>query len=94
MRSAVIDANGLVVNVIVTVGPADKIHGFTLVQTDTGNIGDTYNAARDVFVKPQPFPSWVLDAATLVWKAPVMYPNDGLNYYWDEPSRSWLLGRN
>lgn len=42
MRSAVVGATGLVVNVIVTDGPTDKIEGFTLVESDVANIGDTF----------------------------------------------------
>ena len=41
MRTAVLDASGLVVNVIVTDGPADKIEGFTLVESEVANIGDS-----------------------------------------------------
>ena len=52
-------------------------------------VGYTYNAVRDAFIAPQPFPSWVLDDATCQWKAPVPMPTDGQRYSWDEANQSW-----
>lgn len=53
MRSAVVDATGLVVNVIVTDGPADEVEGCTLVESDVANIGDSF---VDGVLVPQPQP--------------------------------------
>ena len=53
-------------------------------------IGYTFDAGRDAFIPPQPYPSWVLDEATCRWDAPVPYPTDGKQYYWDEPTTSWV----
>jgi hypothetical protein len=53
-------------------------------------IGYTYDAGRDAFITPQPYASWVLDEATCRWEAPVPMPQDGKNYYWDEPTVSWI----
>ena len=47
-------------------------------------IGFTYDAGRDAFIPPQPYPSWVLDEATCNWNAPVAYPTDGKQYRWDD----------
>jgi len=44
----------------------------------------TYDAVRDAFIPPQPYPSWILDEATCQWQAPVPYPSDGNNYVWHE----------
>lgn len=52
-------------------------------------IGFTYDEARDAFIPPSPFPSWLLDEATLSWQAPVPYPEDGAAYYWNEATQSW-----
>lgn len=52
-------------------------------------IGFTYDAGRDAFVAPQPFPSWVLDD-NADWQAPVPMPTDGKMYRWDEPTLSWI----
>jgi hypothetical protein len=51
-------------------------------------IGFTYDSDADVFIKPSPYKSWVLDN-NYDWQAPVAYPTDGANYYWDEDSISW-----
>lgn len=53
-------------------------------------IGYAYDAGRDAFIPPQPFPSWVLDEQTCLWVAPVSMPNDGGFYGWDEQSMSWV----
>jgi hypothetical protein len=54
-------------------------------------IGCTYDSARDAFIPPQPFPSWVLNEETCQWDAPVAMPEDGQRYYWDEATTSWVV---
>ena len=54
-------------------------------------IGFTYDEARDAFIPPQPFESWVLDEDTCLWVAPLPYPEDGAAYYWNEELFSWEL---
>jgi hypothetical protein len=53
-------------------------------------IGYIYDAQRDAFIPPQPFPSWVLNEDTCQWNAPVAMPDDGKIYNWDESSNAWL----
>lgn len=60
------------------------------IRKNYAGIGFTYDAGRDAFIPPQPFPSWVLDEATCGWGAPVAYPTDGKQYRWDEPTVSWV----
>jgi hypothetical protein len=52
-------------------------------------IGGSFDAVNDVFIAVKPYPSWVLDA-NFDWKAPVPYPTDGGNYYWDEENLTWV----
>lgn len=52
--------------------------------------GYTYDPDRDVFIPPQPFPSWTLNETTLRWDAPSVYPDDAKDYNWDEESLSWV----
>lgn len=52
-------------------------------------IGYTYDAERDAFIPPQPFPSWALNEDTCLWDAPVAKPDDGKRYRWDEDTCSW-----
>jgi hypothetical protein len=54
-------------------------------------IGFNYDAQRDAFIAPQPFPSWALDEATCQWEAPAPYPQDGQRHTWDESTLSWVL---
>lgn len=50
--------------------------------------GMTYDAENDAFIPVKPFDSWVLDAETFQWKAPVAQP-EGF-YDWDEESLTWV----
>jgi len=57
-------------------------------------IGYSYDAQRDAFIPPKSFASWVLDENSCLWIAPVNYPDDGKQYYWDEPTTSWVERTN
>jgi hypothetical protein len=52
-------------------------------------IGFSYLHDADVFVVPQPFPSWSLDA-NYDWQAPIERPADGKQYLWDEANQVWV----
>lgn len=52
-------------------------------------IGFLYDAQRDAFIPPKPYPSWVLIEETCRWVAPVAMPTDGV-YFWDEVTTSWI----
>lgn len=57
------------------------------IRKQYAGIGFTYNESADVFVCPQPFPSWTLDT-NFDWQPPVPYPSSG-NYLWDEEGQEW-----
>lgn len=69
--------------------------GGTWIQTSYNNnirkqyagIGYTYDPDADVFIAPQPFPSWTLDQ-NHDWQAPTPKPDD--NHYWDEDNQQWV----
>jgi hypothetical protein len=63
--------------------------GGTPLRGNFAGIGYIYDAAKDVFYPPQPYPSWTLSADYL-WKAPVAMPNDDKRYSWDESKLSWI----
>jgi len=52
-------------------------------------IGYTYDASKDAFIPPQPYPSWTLNEDTCLWEAPVAYPTEGGPYTWNEETQSW-----
>ena len=54
------------------------------------SIGYTYDSSNDVFYKPQPYASWILND-NWVWEAPISYPTDGNFYEWNEETTSWDL---
>jgi hypothetical protein len=51
-------------------------------------IGYSYNSDEDIFVAPQPFPSWTRSGS--FWNAPTPRPEDDKFYTWDEDSLSWI----
>jgi hypothetical protein len=51
--------------------------------------GFTYDAVRDAFIAPQPYPSWTLNESTCKWEPPVECPTDGKPYVWNESTLSW-----
>lgn len=53
-------------------------------------VGYTYDAVRDAFYAPSPFPSWLLNEDTCLWGAPVAHPDDGKSYAWGEDTLSWI----
>jgi hypothetical protein len=54
-------------------------------------IGFTYDAARDAFIPPKPFESWILNEDTCLWESPIPYPQDGESYNWNEADQVWEL---
>ena len=50
-------------------------------------IGFTYDAVKDQFVAPQPFPSWTLDSNN-DWQAPTPKPEG--SFIWDEETLAWV----
>tara|TARA_B100001939_G_scaffold346838_1_gene366708 strand:- start:3716 stop:4114 length:399 start_codon:yes stop_codon:yes gene_type:complete len=57
-------------------------------------VGSIYDEANDVFYRPQPYESWVLDETTWTWQAPIDYPADAdgnIGYIWNEETQSWDL---
>ena len=55
-------------------------------------IGGTYDADKDAFINPQPFPSWSLNTTTCLWEPPTAHPDDWTKQYvWDEPRLQWKV---
>jgi hypothetical protein len=58
------------------------------IRKQYAGIGYTYDANADVFIVPQPYPSWSLDD-NYDWQAPIAKPSEGL-WYWDEEIGNWV----
>jgi hypothetical protein len=50
-------------------------------------IGYFYNTEEDIFVAPQPFPSWTRSGSS--WNPPTPMPIDGKFYIWNEVEFEW-----
>jgi hypothetical protein len=59
------------------------------IRKNYAGVGYTYNQTRDAFISPQPYPSWTLNDDTCRWEAPVVRPDDGEQYRWNEDTTSW-----
>ena len=99
---AELDKNNVVIRVLVgDNNEADEGYqwlidnlGGTWIQTSYNNrirgtyagIGYSYNADEDIFITPQPYPSW--HRVGSFWQAPTPMPSDGI-YSWNEETLSW-----
>ena len=100
---AKIDQNGIVQEVIVAEQEfIDSFEDSSLwIQTSYNHnirkqyagLGYTYDKTNDVFITPQPFPSWSLDS-NFDWQAPVSKPDDGKSYTWNEDTKSWVVPKD
>jgi len=57
-------------------------------------IGYSYNQTRDAFIPPKPYNSWILNETTCLWEAPLVKPDDGQIYNWNETTQQWDLVDN
>ena len=57
------------------------------IRKQYAGIGFSYDPVADVFIAPQPYPSWSLDE-NYDWQAPTPKP-EGLSY-WDEATLTWV----
>ena len=99
---AELDENNVVIRVLVgDNNEADEGYqwlidnlGGTWIQTSYNNrirgtyagIGYSYNADEDIFITPQPYPSWLRVGS--FWEAPTPMPSDGM-YSWNEEDLAW-----
>ena len=101
---AQIDENNIVINVIVVGDEYETMYadwrkefGETYVQTSYNNrirkqyagIGFTYDPVADLFISPQPYPSWTLDE-NYDWQPPIPMPTEEGACVWNEETREWV----
>jgi hypothetical protein len=58
------------------------------IRKQYAGIGYKYDADADVFISPQPYPSWLLDN-NFDWQPPKPMPSEGL-WDWDEEIGDWV----
>jgi hypothetical protein len=58
------------------------------IRKQYAGIGYTYDPVADVFVGPQPYPSWSLDE-NYDWQPPTPMPTEAM-WSWDEATLSWV----
>ena len=65
--------------------------GGTPFRKNYAGLGYKYDQTRDAFIPPKPFNSWILNEETCYWDAPIVYPDDGQRYEWNETNQTWDL---
>ena len=58
------------------------------IRKQYAGIGYKYDANADLFIAPQPYPSWSLDN-NFDWQAPTPRP-EGMDWYWNEEIGNWV----
>ena len=66
-------------------------NGGTPFRKNHAGIGYTYDEDRDAFISKKLYNSWILNEQTCRWEAPVIKPNDGNMYKWNEQIQNWEL---
>lgn len=51
-------------------------------------IGFSYDPILDIFLAPQPYPSWTVSSEELDWVAPTPKPDSGF-WTWNEEALAW-----
>ena len=69
----------------------EHLNDGTPLRKNFANIGYTYDETRDAFIAPKPYPSWTLNETTCQWESPVVKPDDGQTYNWNEENQQWDL---
>lgn len=64
--------------------------GGTPLRKNFASVDFIYDADRDAFYAPSPFPSWVLDEDTCLWEPPIPRPTSGM-FAWDEDALNWKI---
>ena len=82
--------DGFVVNVIVADANFVAQSELNYVLLSRGGIGWTYNSNANVFIAPQPYPSWTLDS-NYNWQPPVPQPPAPPRTYWNEQLQEWIV---
>ena len=59
------------------------------IRKQFAGIGYTYDPTDDVFIAPQPYPSWTLDS-NHDWQPPVSRPAGDALCGWDEENQQWV----
>jgi hypothetical protein len=62
------------------------------IRGNFASVGGRYDPHFDVFISPQPYPSWKLDYTTHQWVAPVAMPENTEEYVykWSEINKEWI----
>ena len=62
------------------------------IRKNFAGINFKYDQARDAFIAPKPFDSWIFNEETWLWEAPIPRPENKpyeVNYYWDPEINNW-----
>lgn len=82
--------NNIVTNIIVADQDFISSLSGNWVETYKNNLaGIGYTYSNGIFIPLAPYQSWIFDGVK--WKSPVIHPNDGSSYSWNETNKTWDL---
>ena len=58
------------------------------IRANYASLNYSYDPVADVFIAPQPYPSWSLDD-NYDWQPPTPRP-EGMGWHWDEATLTWV----
>ncbi len=66
------------------------------IRQNYAGIGFLYDPIADIFISPQPFPSWTFNKESNFWEPPISYPEtlegaEVFHYIWNEELQSWEI---
>jgi hypothetical protein len=66
--------------------------GETPFRGNFAGVGYKYDDDFNVFIPPQPYPSWKLNYTTFLWEPPIPRPTgaDSYNSKWSEINQEWI----
>lgn len=70
-----------------TYGNVNDITG-NPIRGNYAGLGHIYDEINDVFYKPKPYASWILNEDTWLWEAPIPKP-DETAHSWNEETQEW-----
>lgn len=61
------------------------------IRGNYAGVGYTYDEVNDVFIAPQPYPSWILNEETWKWEPTIPVPSlTEPGWVWDEETLNWV----
>lgn len=62
----------------------------TCFRKNVAVIDGYYSPELDAFIPPAPYDNWIWNEKKCSWEAPMVYPDDGIKYFFNKETRTWF----